>query len=242
MISSTIGESLVRRGPVGHGDRPRRGRRDHDSRTGGQRDRRQPPGQEGPHRSSAAPTSTASRRARASTTTAPAPSATLETAEQVARLKGKPRNRLRFAFWGAEEAGLVGSTAYVAEQAGEWRHRPDRGEPELRHGRVAQLRPLRPGRRPLRQRAAPERRARRIGADRGHVRALLPLARAGLEADALRRPLRLRPVHRERRRRGRSVHGRRGRSRRPRRRRSSAVPPDSPTTPATTRPATRSRT
>ena len=43
-------------------------------------------------------------------------SATLETAEQVARLKGKPRNRLRFAFWGAEEAGLVGSTAYVAEQ------------------------------------------------------------------------------------------------------------------------------
>ena len=43
-------------------------------------------------------------------------SATLETAEQMARLKGKPRNRVRFAFWGAEEPGLVGSTAYVAEQ------------------------------------------------------------------------------------------------------------------------------
>ena len=40
----------------------------------------------------------------------------LEIAEQVAKLKDDPRNRLRFAFWGAEEAGLVGSTAYVAEQ------------------------------------------------------------------------------------------------------------------------------
>jgi Zn-dependent M28 family amino/carboxypeptidase len=40
----------------------------------------------------------------------------LEIAEQVAKLDDKPRNRLRFAFWGAEEAGLVGSTAYVNEQ------------------------------------------------------------------------------------------------------------------------------
>jgi Zn-dependent M28 family amino/carboxypeptidase len=39
----------------------------------------------------------------------------LEIAEQVARLGDKPRNRMRFAFWGAEEAGLVGSTAYVEE-------------------------------------------------------------------------------------------------------------------------------
>src|SRR5688572_2702810 len=37
----------------------------------------------------------------------------LEIAEQVAKLGQKPKNRLRFAFWGAEEAGLVGSTAYV---------------------------------------------------------------------------------------------------------------------------------
>ena len=43
-------------------------------------------------------------------------SSILEIAEQVAKLKDKPRNRLRFAFWGAEEAGLVGSTAYVNEQ------------------------------------------------------------------------------------------------------------------------------
>jgi len=40
----------------------------------------------------------------------------LEIAEQVAKLKDDPRNRLRFAFWGAEEAGLVGSAAYVADQ------------------------------------------------------------------------------------------------------------------------------
>ncbi len=38
--------------------------------------------------------------------------AVLETAEQLSKVK--PRNKLRFAWWGAEEAGLVGSTAYVA--------------------------------------------------------------------------------------------------------------------------------
>jgi Zn-dependent M28 family amino/carboxypeptidase len=39
----------------------------------------------------------------------------LEIAEQMAKLDQKPRNRVRFAFWGAEEAGLVGSTAYVQQ-------------------------------------------------------------------------------------------------------------------------------
>jgi Zn-dependent M28 family amino/carboxypeptidase len=38
--------------------------------------------------------------------------AILETALQMAKVK--PRNKLRFAWWGAEEAGLIGSTAYVA--------------------------------------------------------------------------------------------------------------------------------
>lgn len=38
--------------------------------------------------------------------------AILETAIQMAKVK--PRNKLRFAWWGAEEAGLLGSTAYVA--------------------------------------------------------------------------------------------------------------------------------
>jgi Zn-dependent M28 family amino/carboxypeptidase len=37
--------------------------------------------------------------------------AILEVAKQLARIK--PRNKLRFAWWGAEESGLVGSTAYV---------------------------------------------------------------------------------------------------------------------------------
>ncbi len=41
-------------------------------------------------------------------------SATLKIAEAIAELKKQPRNRIRFAWWGAEEAGLVGSTAYVA--------------------------------------------------------------------------------------------------------------------------------
>ena len=33
----------------------------------------------------------------------------------MARLKIKPRNKVRFAFWGAEEVGLLGSTYYVAQ-------------------------------------------------------------------------------------------------------------------------------
>ncbi len=37
--------------------------------------------------------------------------ALLEVAENIAKLK--PQNTLRFAWWGAEESGLIGSTAYV---------------------------------------------------------------------------------------------------------------------------------
>jgi Zn-dependent M28 family amino/carboxypeptidase len=39
----------------------------------------------------------------------------LEIAEEIAELPRNPRNRIRFAWWGAEEAGLIGSTAYVAD-------------------------------------------------------------------------------------------------------------------------------
>ena len=39
----------------------------------------------------------------------------LEIAEEIAELPRNPRNRIRFAWWGEEEAGLVGSTAYVAD-------------------------------------------------------------------------------------------------------------------------------
>jgi Zn-dependent M28 family amino/carboxypeptidase len=38
----------------------------------------------------------------------------LEIARQARRLHVRPRHGLRFAFWGAEELGLIGSTAYVA--------------------------------------------------------------------------------------------------------------------------------
>jgi Zn-dependent M28 family amino/carboxypeptidase len=37
----------------------------------------------------------------------------LEIAKQIAKLKIKPKQKLRFAFWGAEEAGLLGSEHYV---------------------------------------------------------------------------------------------------------------------------------
>ena len=40
-------------------------------------------------------------------------SALIEVAEQMAKLKFKLRNKLRFAWWGAEEANLVGSIFYV---------------------------------------------------------------------------------------------------------------------------------
>ena len=39
--------------------------------------------------------------------------AILETAIQMQALELKPRNRVRFAFWGAEESGLIGSQHYV---------------------------------------------------------------------------------------------------------------------------------
>ncbi|GIF03296.1 M28 family metallopeptidase [Actinoplanes siamensis] len=38
----------------------------------------------------------------------------LEIAVQLAKLKVKPRQKVRFAFWGAEESGLLGSEHYVA--------------------------------------------------------------------------------------------------------------------------------
>lgn len=39
----------------------------------------------------------------------------LEIAEQLTRLRDKPANRIRFAFWGAEEVGLLGSEHYVSQ-------------------------------------------------------------------------------------------------------------------------------
>ena len=62
--------------------------------------------------------------------------ALLETAIQMAKVK--PANTVRFAWWGAEESGLLGSEHYVAELSpgGDRRHRP---LPQLRHGGLAEL-------------------------------------------------------------------------------------------------------
>jgi Zn-dependent M28 family amino/carboxypeptidase len=43
--------------------------------------------------------------------------ALLEAAEAMAERKGRPDNRVRFAWWGAEELGLLGSEHYVADLA-----------------------------------------------------------------------------------------------------------------------------
>ena len=43
--------------------------------------------------------------------------ALLETAEKMATMKKAPNNRVRFAWWGAEELGLLGSEHYVADLA-----------------------------------------------------------------------------------------------------------------------------
>ena len=48
-------------------------------------------------------------------------SSILEIAEQISKLNLKPKNQLQFAFWGAEEAGLIGSDQYVAQLTDEER-------------------------------------------------------------------------------------------------------------------------
>ena len=63
----------------------------------------------------------------------------LETAIRISKLGIEPENRLRFAWWGAEESGLVGSTEYVA-QLDEYEGAADRPVSELRHDRFAELR------------------------------------------------------------------------------------------------------
>ncbi len=64
--------------------------------------------------------------------------ALLETALQMAKVK--PVNTVRFAWWGAEEAGLLGS-AGVRRRAVAGGEGPDRALHELRHGRLAERHP-----------------------------------------------------------------------------------------------------
>ena len=163
----------------------------------------------------------------------------LETALQMAELDIQPVNRVRFAFWGAEEDGLIGSQHYVDTL-------PKRdlkdimlnlnfdmvGSPELRPLRLRRRRlGVRDGR-PERLRPRSSRRLRR----------LLRVAGPRDRADRVRRAVGLRRVHQRGHPCRRALHRRGGHQDRRAGRRSTAVPPASRTTGATTRRATRSRT
>ena len=146
----------------------------------------------------------------ASTTTAPARAAILEVAEKMAKVP--PSNKVRFAWWGAEESGLLGSTYYV-EQPDRRRSGPKIklylnfdmvASPNYAFGRLRRRRLRRRRRRP------PARPARRRS--RSCSRRTSTSAACRPQRHRLRRPLRLRPVHRGRRRHPgrRPVHRRRG--------------------------------
>ena len=94
----------------------------------------------------------------------------LEIAEQMSKVK--PRNQVRFIWFGAEESGLLGSEAYVASLSPQ-EQRTDRRDVELRHGRIAELRAVRLRRRPLRLASAARRRPRRVRPDRAALPRLL---------------------------------------------------------------------
>ena len=94
----------------------------------------------------------------------------LETAIQMAKVK--PTNTVRFAWWGAEEEGLLGSEYYV-EQLTEAAGSGHRALPELRHGRLAQLHVRHLRRRQLRRHRGAGLHPSGLGRDRGRVRAVL---------------------------------------------------------------------
>lgn len=116
--------------------------------------------------------------------------AVLETALAVSRAQLAPDKHLRFAWWGAEELGLVGSKYYVNNLATTERSKLA-GLSELRHDRLAQPRLLRLRRRP------------------GHRADLQGLLRRAVDThgdrDRGRRPFRPRPVQERGRTGGRAV-------------------------------------
>ena len=73
-----------------------------------------------------------------------------------------PKNKIRFIWFSAEESGLLGSEALRREPAGD-RAGQDRGDAQLRHDRLAELRQLRLRRRPLGLAADPGGRLRARG-------------------------------------------------------------------------------
>ena len=118
--------------------------------------------------------------------------AVLETALAVSRAGLQPTKHLRFAWWGAEELGLVGSRYYVNNLSSTNRAKIS-GVPELRHDRLAQPGLLRLRRRPR---------------DREDLQGLLRRPRRrDRDRDRGRRPLRPRAVQERGRAGGRPVHG-----------------------------------
>ena len=160
--------------------------------------------------------------------------AILEIAIQLARLGITTPNRLRFAFWGAEEWGLLGSTHYVEQLTSEELGRivlnlnyDMLGSPNpvsfVYDGDGSDDRPGRPA---------------GLGGDRGGVCRVLPGQQPADPSERFRRPLGLWPVHRPGHSRRRAVLGGGSAEDRRARRRISAARPASPTTSAIIRPAT----
>ena len=141
-----------------------------------------------------APTSTPSSAGAGINDNGSGSAAVLETALAVSQAKLKPKKHLRFAWWGAEELGLVGSKHYVNSLAAD--ENEDQRLSELRHDRLAQRRLLR-----LRRR---RRRSRSVFKDF--------FAAKGIPTETAtggRRPLRPRAVQERGRHRRRPVHRRR---------------------------------
>ena len=116
--------------------------------------------------------------------------AILEVAEQMKKVK--PNNTVRFAWWGAEESGLVGSDFYVANLS-----QAERDQIALylnfdMVGSPNYVRFVYDGNGSAHRASGP----RRFGRDRGPVQGLLRSPGSGLRAHGLRRPVRLRTVHR----------------------------------------------
>ena len=158
--------------------------------------------------------------------------------ETAVRLGGAPAvaNAVRFAFWGAEEEGLIGSTRYVAGLSDADRQKISLylnldmvGSPNAAYlaydGDNSDNEGAGPG-----PGGVGDRRARAARAARGD-------GRDG-RGHRLRRAFGLRPVHRRRHPRGRAVHRRRGDQDSRSRRSAGAVRRASRTTAATTRRAT----
>ena len=154
--------------------------------------------------------------------------------------KVKPRNTAPLRMVG-RRGGRPRRLDRLRQRAEPGRAGQDRAVPQLRHGRLAEPRLLHLRRRQLRRR----RRAGRARPGRPRSRrrsSATSQRRRAVQGHRLQRPVRLRPVHRQRHPGGRAVHRRGGHQDGRRRQRSGAAPRASSTTRATTSPATRSPT